>query len=79
MSSNLKAQLDEVRRNIRITKKQIRKAKNGELSVPPGCALSIESPIGAALILEDQMRDLIVQEADIKRQIEELKECSEKN
>ena len=44
----------------------------------PGMGYSMESPCWATLVLEDQLRDLQIQEADIKRQMEEEK-CSEKN
>lgn len=78
MSDNLKDQLDEVHRNIRLTKRQIKKAKNGGYQTFPGMGYSMESPCWATLVLEDQLRDLQIQEADIKRQMEEEK-CSEKN
>ena len=78
MSDNLKNQLDEVHRNIRLTKRQIKKAKRGGYQTLPGMDYSFESPCWATLVLEDQLRDLQIQEADIKRQMEEEK-CSEKN
>ena len=78
MSDNLKEQLDEVHRNIRLTKRQIKKAKNGGYQTLSGVDYSFESPCWATLVLEDQLRDLQIQEADIKRQMEEEK-CSEKN
>ena len=78
MSDNLKNQLDEVHRNIRLTKRQIKKAKSGGYQTLPRMDYSFESPCWATLVLEDQLRDLQIQEADIKRQMEEEK-CSEKN
>lgn len=78
MSDNLKEQLDEVHRNIRLTKRQIKKAKNGGYQTFPGMGYSMELPCWATLVLEDQLRDLQIQEADIKRQMEEEK-CSEEN
>ena len=78
MSDNLKEQLEEIEYNRKLLEKQIRKAKKGKLLLPPGNGLTEITPGAISCILEDQLQDLEIQEAEIKTQMEEEK-CSEKN
>lgn len=70
MDDKYKARLEEVAENIRITKRQIKRAKARKLSLPPGNHVICDSDGGMLCILEDQLRDLIIQQAHIKKEIE---------
>ncbi len=67
MDDKYKARLEEVEKNIRITKRQIKKAKARKLSLPAGNHVICDTNGGILCILEDQLRDLIIQQAHIKK------------
>ena len=82
MSDNLKEQLDEVHRNIRLTKKLIKKAEAGQIRVSPGAGLTVTASYGQVEILNDQLRDLEIQKGEIEQRLKKFMEeekCSEKN
>ena len=71
MDDKCKAQLEEVKYNQKLVKKQIRKAKKGKLLLPTGNGIFEASPGGILNILEDQLRDLEIQKSHIMREMEE--------
>ena len=79
---SLKAQLAEVKRNITLTKRLLKKAEAGQIRVSPGAGLTITAPYGQVEILNDQLRDLEIQKGEIEQRLKKFMEeekCSEEN
>ena len=79
---SLKALLSEAKRNIRLTKKLIKKAEAGQIRVSPGAGLTVTASYGQVEILNDQLRDLEIQKGEIERRLKKFMEeekCSEEN
>lgn len=79
---SLKALLSEAKRNIRLTKKLIKKAEAGQIRVSPGAGVTVTAPYGQVEILNDQLRDLEIQKGEIERRLKKFMEeekCSEEN
>lgn len=73
---SLKAQLSEAKRNIRLTKKLIKKAEAGQIRVSPGAGVSVTTPYGQADILKGQLLDLEIQKGEIERKLKEIQEVT---
>ena len=79
---SLKAQLAEVKRNITLTKKLLKKAEAGQIRVSPGAGLTVTASYGQVEILNDQLRDLEIQKGEIEQRLKKFMEeekCSEEN
>lgn len=79
---SLKALLSEAKRNIRLTKRLLKKAEAGQIRVSPGAGITVTAPYGQVEILNDQLRDLEIQKGDIERRLKKFMEeekCSEEN
>ena len=73
---SLKAQLAEVKRNITLTKRLLKKAEAGQIRVSPGAGLTITAPYGQADILKGQLSDLEIQKGYIERKLKEIQEVT---
>ena len=73
---SLKAQLAEAKRNIRLTKRLLKKAEAGQIRVSPGAGLTITAPYGQADILKGQLSDLEIQKGYIERKLKEIQEVT---
>lgn len=71
---SLKAQLAEVKRNITLTKRLLKKAEAGQIRVSPGAGLTVTAPYGQVEILNDQLRDLEIQKGEIEQRLKEIME-----
>ena len=79
---SLKAQLAEVKRNITLTKRLLKKAEAGQIRVSPGAGLTVTASYGQVEILNDQLRDLEIQKGEIEQRLKKFMEeekCSEEN
>ena len=73
---SLKAQLDEVKRNITLTKRLLKKAEAGQIRVSPGAGVTVTAPYGQADILKGQLSDLEIQKGYIERKLKEIQEVT---
>ena len=73
---SLKAQLAEVKRNIWLTKRLLKKAEAGQIRVSPGAGLTVTAPYGQADILKDQLLDLEIQKGYIERKLKKFTEVT---
>ena len=73
---SLKAQLAEVKRNITLTKKLLKKAEAGQIHVSPGAGVTVTAPYGQADILKGQLLDLEIQKGDIEQRLKEIQEVT---
>ena len=73
---SLKAQLAEVKRNIWLTKRLLKKAEAGQIRVSPGAGLTITAPYGQVDILKGQLSDLEIQKGYIERKLKEIQEVT---
>ena len=73
---SLKAQLSEAKRNIRLTKKLIKKAEAGQIRVSPGAGLTVTASYGQVDILKGQLSDLEIQKGYIERKLKEIQEVT---
>ena len=71
---SLKALLSEAKRNIRLTKKLIKKAEAGQIRVSPGAGVTVTAPYGQVEILKGQLLDLEIQKGDIEQRLKEIME-----
>lgn len=79
---SLKALLAEVKRNITLTKRLLKKAEAGQIRVSPGAGLTVTASYGQVEILNDQLCDLEIQKGDIEQRLKKFMEeekCSEEN
>ena len=73
---SLKAQLAEAKRNIRLTKRLLKKAEAGQIRVSPGAGLTVTASYGQADILKGQLSDLEIQKGYIERKLKEIQEVT---
>lgn len=73
---SLKAQLSEAKRNIRLTKKLIKKAEAGQIRVSPGAGLTVTASYGQVDILKGQLSDLEIQKGYFERKLKEIQEVT---
>ena len=73
---SLKALLSEAKRNIRLTKKLIKKAEAGQIRVSPGAGVTVTAPYGQVEILKGQLCDLEIQKGDIERRLKKFMEVT---
>ena len=73
---SLKAQLSEVKRNITLTKRLLKKAEAGQIRVSPGAGVTVTEPYGQVEILKGQLRDLEIQKGDIEQRLKEIQEVT---
>ena len=73
---SLKALLSEAKRNIRLTKKLIKKAEAGQIRVSPGAGLTVTASYGQVDILKGQLSDLEIQKGYIERKLKEIQEVT---
>lgn len=71
---SLKAQLSEAKRNIRLTKRLLKKAEAGQIRVSPGAGLTVTASYGQVDILKGQLLDLEIQKGDIEQRLKEIME-----
>ena len=73
---SLKAQLAEVKRNIWLTKRLLKKAEAGQIRVSPGAGLTVTASYGQVDILKGQLSDLEIQKGYIERKLKEIQEVT---
>ena len=73
---SLKAQLAEVKRNITLTKRLLKKAEAGQIRVSPGAGLTVTASYGQVDILKGQLSDLEIQKGYIERKLKEIQEAT---
>ena len=73
---SLKAQLAEAKRNIRLTKRLLKKAEAGQIRVSPGAGLTVTASYGQVDILKGQLSDLEIQKGYIERKLKEIQEVT---
>ena len=73
---SLKAQLAEVKRNITLTKRLLKKAEAGQIRVSPGAGLTVTASYGQVDILKGQLSDLEIQKGYIERKLKEIQEVT---
>lgn len=73
---SLKAQLSEAKRNIRLTKRLLKKAEAGQIRVSPGAGLTVTASYGQVDILKGQLSDLEIQKGYIERKLKEIQEVT---
>ena len=73
---SLKALLSEAKRNIRLTKKLIKKAEAGQIRVSPGAGLTVTASYGQVDILKGQLCDLEIQKGYIERKLKKFTEVT---
>ena len=71
---SLKALLSEAKRNIRLTKKLIKKAEAGQIRVSPGAGLTVTASYGQVDILKGQLSDLEIQKGEIEQRLKKFME-----
>ncbi len=73
---SLKAQLSEAKRNIRLTKRLLKKAEAGQIRVSPGAGVTVTAPYGQVEILKGQLRDLEIQKGEIEQRLKKFMEVT---